>query len=160
MHTLLGHRNAACPGPASTLGHSPSQEICNTSHIRGQQQGNRPRPRPTMAYGGEINFSTIFGNIKFASYICVTEGGLAQLVRALAWHARGHRFESDILHKEVLNVKLSTSYLFIYAPISRNSSSRRAFGVTLWRMVKIYDSLISSRTSFSGKSPSIRTELQ
>ena len=25
-------------------------------------------------------------------------GGLAQLARALAWHARGHRFESDILH--------------------------------------------------------------
>jgi hypothetical protein len=26
-------------------------------------------------------------------------GGLAQLARALAWHARGHRFDSDILHK-------------------------------------------------------------
>lgn len=26
------------------------------------------------------------------------EGGLAQLARALALHARGHRFESDILH--------------------------------------------------------------
>ena len=25
-------------------------------------------------------------------------GGLAQLARALAWHARGHRFESGILH--------------------------------------------------------------
>ena len=28
------------------------------------------------------------------------KGGLAQLVRALALQARGHRFESDILHKE------------------------------------------------------------
>ena len=28
-----------------------------------------------------------------------TYGGLAQLARVLAWHARGHRFESDILHK-------------------------------------------------------------
>ena len=28
----------------------------------------------------------------------VAPGGLAQLARALAWHARGHRFESDILH--------------------------------------------------------------
>ena len=27
-----------------------------------------------------------------------TFGGLAQLARALAWHARGHRFDSDILH--------------------------------------------------------------
>ncbi len=26
------------------------------------------------------------------------QGGLAQLARALAWHARGHRFDSDILH--------------------------------------------------------------
>ena len=26
-------------------------------------------------------------------------GGLAQLARALAWQARGHRFESGILHK-------------------------------------------------------------
>ena len=25
-------------------------------------------------------------------------GELAQLARALAWHARGHRFDSDILH--------------------------------------------------------------
>jgi hypothetical protein len=27
------------------------------------------------------------------------KGGLAQLARALAWHARGHRFDSVILHK-------------------------------------------------------------
>ena len=27
-------------------------------------------------------------------------GGLAQLARALAWHARGHRFEPDILHRK------------------------------------------------------------
>ncbi len=26
-------------------------------------------------------------------------GGLAQLARALAWHARGHRFDPDILHE-------------------------------------------------------------
>ncbi len=29
-------------------------------------------------------------------------GGLAQLARVLAWHARGHRFDSDILHKNKL----------------------------------------------------------
>ena len=33
------------------------------------------------------------------------EGGLAQLARALAWHARGHRFDSDILHKHFLSTK-------------------------------------------------------
>ena len=27
-------------------------------------------------------------------------GGLAQLARALAWHARGHRFDPDILHNK------------------------------------------------------------
>ena len=32
-------------------------------------------------------------------------GGLAQLARALALHARGHRFDSDILH-EASNEKL------------------------------------------------------
>ena len=26
-------------------------------------------------------------------------GGLAQLARALAWHARGHQFDPDTLHK-------------------------------------------------------------
>ena len=27
-------------------------------------------------------------------------GGLAQLARALAWHARGRRFDPDTLHKK------------------------------------------------------------
>ena len=36
--------------------------------------------------------------IKNSAYLCTRIGGLAQLARALAWHARGHRFESDILH--------------------------------------------------------------
>ena len=31
-------------------------------------------------------------------------GGLAQLARALAWHARGHRFDPDILHHPDLSV--------------------------------------------------------
>ena len=36
-------------------------------------------------------------------------GGLAQLARALAWHARGHRFDPDILHyslsgKEIFDI--------------------------------------------------------
>ena len=38
-------------------------------------------------------------------------GGLAQLARALAWHARGHRFEPDILHK-MQNRKEADSFLF------------------------------------------------
>ena len=33
------------------------------------------------------------------------KGGLAQLARALAWHARGHRFDSDILHQVIDHYK-------------------------------------------------------
>ena len=33
-------------------------------------------------------------------------GGLAQLARALALHARGHRFDSDILHKIATSISL------------------------------------------------------
>ena len=33
-------------------------------------------------------------------------GGLAQLARALALQARGHRFESDILHKSIYDLRL------------------------------------------------------
>ena len=35
----------------------------------------------------------------FLRYLCTRNGGLAQLARALAWHARGHRFDPDILHQ-------------------------------------------------------------
>ena len=40
-------------------------------------------------------------------------GGLAQLARALAWHARGHRFDPDILH---------TSLPYIYYEVMRKRS--------------------------------------
>ena len=35
----------------------------------------------------------------------ITDSPIAQLARALAWHARGHRFDPDILH-EVNNYEL------------------------------------------------------
>ncbi len=35
-------------------------------------------------------------------------GGLAQLARALAWHARGHRFDSVILHKNIRHLRESS----------------------------------------------------
>ena len=34
-------------------------------------------------------------------YICNPFGGLAQLARALAWHARGRRFDPDTLHNPI-----------------------------------------------------------
>ena len=45
-------------------------------------------------------------------------GELAQLARALAWHARGHRFESGILHKIKKSLK---GDFFIYHPIRYNT---------------------------------------
>ena len=50
------------------------------------------------------------------SYFCRPMGGLAQLARALAWHARGHRFDSDILHKTKLQppIILVIAVFFIY----------------------------------------------
>ena len=38
----------------------------------------------------------------FWRWISKVEGELAQLARAPALHAGGHRFDSDILHKDVL----------------------------------------------------------
>ena len=38
------------------------------------------------------------GNKKIRLSLHPQQGGLAQLARALAWHARGHEFESRILH--------------------------------------------------------------
>ena len=43
-------------------------------------------------------FSILRSSFSIFLYLCTAIGGLAQLARALAWHARGHRFEPDILH--------------------------------------------------------------
>ena len=39
-------------------------------------------------------------------------GGLAQLARAFAWHARGHRFDSDILHLLIKPFQFSFGAVF------------------------------------------------
>ena len=44
-----------------------------------------------------------------SSSFALSFGGLAQLARALAWQARGHRFESGILHS---NSKASRVFNF------------------------------------------------
>ena len=41
------------------------------------------------------------------------QGGLAQLARALAWHARGHRFEPDILHRNRKAVLIMAAFLVV-----------------------------------------------
>ncbi len=49
----------------------------------------------------KMNISCIFISKR---YICISfeKGGLAQLARALPWHGRGHRFDSDILHEKLV----------------------------------------------------------
>ncbi len=46
-----------------------------------------------------IFFTVRFCSLIFSFYLCPRNGGLAQLARALAWHARGHRFDPGILHQ-------------------------------------------------------------
>ena len=42
------------------------------------------------------------------------DGGLAQLARALPWHGRGHRFDSDILHYVNKETTQASGFLFIF----------------------------------------------
>ena len=43
-------------------------------------------------------FYFVFGKIIYLFTFAATQGGLAHLARALAWQARGDRFESGNLH--------------------------------------------------------------
>ncbi len=53
---------------------------------------------PICSNSSDIVFFTFVFKINYF-YVCRPKnGGLAQLARALAWQARGHRFESGILH--------------------------------------------------------------
>ena len=44
-------------------------------------------------------------------FLIKNNGGLAQLARALAWHARGRRFDPDTLHK----LNPAPAGFFVYA---------------------------------------------
>jgi hypothetical protein len=52
------------------------------------------------------------------------KGGLAQLARAFAWHARGHRFDSDILHLQKLKNPRQVGFLVFVAPYRSRSFVR------------------------------------
>lgn len=59
----------------------------------------RPTPPPNGSNGNPaVDFSGRYLEIKNFRYLCTHNGGLAQLARALAWHARGHQFDPGILH--------------------------------------------------------------
>ena len=61
--------------------------------------GTTHRTISAMCTGSEgMGFNIVDNNIKLYQSLKPFIGGLAQLARALAWHARGHRFDPDILH--------------------------------------------------------------
>lgn len=70
----------------------------------GGQKNDTGRPAlPPPPNGSNGNpavdfFRPLFGNKKISVIFAPTTGGLAQLARALAWHARGHQFDPGILH--------------------------------------------------------------
>ena len=74
------------------------------------------------AHFSEIFSGRYFANPEKATIFATQKGGLAQLARALAWHARGHEFESRILHQEgqtkarkPANLKFA-GFLFPFSP--------------------------------------------
>jgi hypothetical protein len=58
-------------------------------------------------------------------YICIPDGGLAQLARALPWHGRGHRFDSDILHESLKNFQAFTFSASFRIILTRSGSTVR-----------------------------------
>jgi hypothetical protein len=65
------------------------------------------------------------GNKKIRLSLHPQQGGLAQLARALAWHARGHEFESRILHhKNGIIFRWSRFSVYVSGPIGRTRHKR------------------------------------
>ncbi len=60
-------------------------------------------------------------NILFLTF-AIRNGGLAQLARALAWHARGHRFDSDILHYDNQALTPTCRCFFIFVTYNSHTT--------------------------------------
>ncbi len=99
------------PGSVTTQPESPEPPAFPSfrlpARFRGRATSRRPFLRITAPrrrkfqriFPADLHFfaGRFAGTEKF-TYFCNRNGGLAQLARALAWHARGHEFESRILH--------------------------------------------------------------
>ncbi len=55
--------------------------------------------RYSLAQKARKNEYFLCGLIFFSTFVVQNNGVLAQLARAFAWHAKGRRFDSDMLHK-------------------------------------------------------------
>ncbi len=51
--------------------------------------------------------------INFLFILAEEFGGLAQLARAFGWQPKGHRFESDILHKKAEEIFFGFFYFYV-----------------------------------------------
>jgi hypothetical protein len=81
-------RGARCEGRCAKC----EPFIPHTSQFAPRPSPFAPRPAPLALF--RLSLAHPMNSCIFAAAI----GGIAQLARALAWHARGHRFESDYLH--------------------------------------------------------------
>ena len=64
--------------------------------LQGQLEEKNGKIFPKMF--GELK-NVVFLQPQIERFSVAKRGALAQLARALAWHARGHRFDSVMLHK-------------------------------------------------------------
>ncbi len=72
-----------------------------------------------------------FALLKNSPIFAAAIGGIAQLARALAWHARGHRFESDYLH--VINPGTFGNQMFRdFSFVDFLATCRPHFGITVF----------------------------
>jgi hypothetical protein len=74
-------------------------------------------------------------SIPFFIFANAKQGGLAQLARALAWHARGHRFDSDILHPKIRSGKKLDHYVVQEKHLYQNEG---AFFFNISRLTAFY----------------------
>ena len=69
-----------------------------------------------------------------------SNGGLAQLARAFDWQSKGHRFDSDILHRKSKSYRRkicnSFFYTYIYTYIPYNSKNISGF-LTIILLMKL-----------------------
>ena len=82
--------SSSLPGTTSPQGNVPQEDVSLPGTT--SPQGNVPQEDVSL-----LGTTSPQEAMSQSDYILLF-GGLAQLARALAWHARGHRFDSDILH--------------------------------------------------------------
>ena len=83
--------------------HLPQPQNLAAQAVSNAEFTPRPSNSPPAAGFAAKKYDFVetgIGYFKKFRYLCLANGGLAQLARALAWHARGHRFDSDILHQD------------------------------------------------------------